>query len=442
MERALRESDLGIATYVDNEGHLSILLRVGESTFCRQIPAALPLDSAKERGLAAEEASRRSVSIWGLTDFVYFPAHMTKSAASREIGDCTIIAGLRGLAVQVKHRAPESESLPSVEQARTLKRIRTGADQAGGSIRSLCGGSVRMVNARGRSLVVDGRELDWCRVVILDHSDPPELTVAAAAPGQIPLVVLLRRDWDFLFDQLRSTVAVVDYIFRVSGHASHELGEEPARYFELARADAEATETDKPAGWTKAMGGLSVSYPILPTIPAANTDPGGATVYRLILEDVANAPFDGEASDRQQILWTLDRYPAGDRAALGQLLLNHLDDVVNVASGVKWQFRRTVLERGDLQLAFGACTSFNDLHREAFRQWAMLRHDEFTQAFEAIRQGTPRTVAVLLTPRRSSSRLWDTTSFTLTGDIELSETERERIRSLWGSSARGAAEPC
>lgn len=350
----------------------------------------------------------------------------------REIGDCTVVVGTHALAVQVKHRTPQETNDPEVEVCRIQKRVRKAAAQAAGSIRSLSERQVELVNARGRTIPITGTEMEWCRVVVIDHPNAPDgVVVRGEDHGSLPLVVLLRRDWDFLFDQLRSTSAVVDYLFRVAGRESHEVGREPARYFELAKADDEAVETHGPAEWTKRLDVPTFSHPILPTIPASNMDEAGATVYRLILEDIAQTQFERDESDRLKILSMLDRYPVCERAELGRLLLTHLDDVVSTPTGVKWQFRRTILDDGYLQLAFGACSSFSELHREAFEHWAMLRHHEFSRLRAPDDSHEHRTVAVLLTPREDRVRLWDTTSFTLLGDLGHSEEEIARMRSLW-----------
>ncbi|WP_405466679.1 hypothetical protein OG783_28720 [Streptomyces jietaisiensis] len=37
--------------------------------------------------------------------------------------------------------------------------------------------------------------------------------------GNTPVIALLRRDWEFLFNQLRSTHAVVGYLHRVAASA-------------------------------------------------------------------------------------------------------------------------------------------------------------------------------------------------------------------------------
>jgi hypothetical protein len=80
----------------------------------------------------------------------------------------------------------------------------------------------------------------------------------------------------------------------------------------------------------------------------------------LILEDIAETRFERDESDRLKILSMLDRYPVGEGPALDRLLLSYLHDVVTTTTGVKWQFRRTILTVGYLQLAFGACSSFSD----------------------------------------------------------------------------------
>ena len=48
IDKGLRDSDLGIGTYYDPEGKVTILLRVGDRTFGRPIPGALALDPATE----------------------------------------------------------------------------------------------------------------------------------------------------------------------------------------------------------------------------------------------------------------------------------------------------------------------------------------------------------------------------------------------------------
>ncbi|MER8199367.1 hypothetical protein ABTY00_36255 [Streptomyces microflavus] len=79
---------------------------------------------------------------------------------------------------------------------------------------------------------------------LLDHDKIPESTVPTFEPVGMPALTLTRRGWDFLFDQLRSTTAVLDYLFRAAGEPPIALGDEPVRYYEFAAADAFAPPED------------------------------------------------------------------------------------------------------------------------------------------------------------------------------------------------------
>ena len=82
---------------------------------------------------------------------------------------------------------------------------------------------------------------------MIDHPNPPRDVFPAKDPKG-PNVVMLRRDWEFLWDQLRSAAAIVDYVHRVAGEDEPlELGVETHRYFDLAGRDAVAPATDLPA---------------------------------------------------------------------------------------------------------------------------------------------------------------------------------------------------
>ena len=53
-------------------------------------------------------------------------------------------------------------------------------------------------------------------VFVIDHDNPPDQLAFVADAAPLPHVALLRREWDFVFDQLRSTTAVVDYLHRIA----------------------------------------------------------------------------------------------------------------------------------------------------------------------------------------------------------------------------------
>lgn len=426
---ALATSDFDLAQYTDASGNVSMLLRTGASTYMRPIPPATALDPRVKQGTAAEQAALAAASRWGLPDFVMRPRLLRKGAATREVGDGTIISGRRGLSIQVKSRGAAPDD-PEREARWLNKNAAAGARQARGTIRSLRAGPLKLVNGRGRTVDCHGAKISWAGVVIVDHPSPPEIVATVTAAHEVPVVVLLRRDWDFLFDQLRSVSAVADYIHRISSLEPKEVGREFVRYYELARADDEVAA--KPSQWITALGASPVSRPILPKTPPSSGDSVGHTMFRIILEEIAAVEIDRDESERLRILALIDRFNVSDRADLGRLLLTRLDEVMTAPTGqTMWRFRRVIQDDGGLQLAFGACSQLTPVHREAFSQWAMLRHNDFMEKVVAPLGVTPTTVAVLLTPRYDRFRPWDTTMVAMEGDLGLEPDELAAMRVLW-----------
>ena len=56
------------------------------------------------------------------------------------------------------------------------------------------------MNGRGRTIQIDGPAIDWAGVIVIDHPHPPQGHRIPALACTIPVIVLLRRDWEFLFD--------------------------------------------------------------------------------------------------------------------------------------------------------------------------------------------------------------------------------------------------
>ena len=424
QRRSLRQIST-FAQYTDATGNVSMLLRSGATTYMRPIPPAIALDPRVKQGTAAEQAALAAASMWGLPDFVMRPRLLRKGAATREVGDGTIISGRRGLSIQVKSRGASPDD-PERETRWLNKNVAAGARQARGTIRSLWAGPLELVNGRGRAVHCDGARISWVGVVIVDHPSPPEIVATGPAAHEVPVVVLLRRDWDFLFDQLRSVSAVADYIHRVSNLEPNPIGREFVRYYELARADDEAA--GKPSQWITDLGTSPVSRPILPKTPPSSRDSVGHTMFRIILEEIAAVEIDRDESERLRMLALIDRFNVSDRADLGRLLLTRLDEVMTAPTGqTMWRFRRVIQDDGGLQLAFGACSQLTPVHREAFSQWAMLRHNDFMEKVATPFGVTPTTVAVLLTPRYDRFRPWDTTMVAMEGDLGLEPDELAAI---------------
>jgi len=160
----------------------------------------------------------------------------------RELGDGIIIVGDLGVVIQVKSREALSQDQDK-ERRWLAKQTKKALAQANGTIRQLRLQPAPCTNARGRTIAVDGNELRWLVCVVIDHPHPPPDVTPSVENCQHPAVVLLRRDWEFLFDQLKSTHAIGAYLERIAG-AVVELGREPARYFEYASADEQTPPDD------------------------------------------------------------------------------------------------------------------------------------------------------------------------------------------------------
>jgi hypothetical protein len=431
VEAGLGGSDIGLATYRSGND-LIMLVQRPDGVYGRIVPMAGALDPAAHRGAAAEDASRDSAARWGLPDFVFSPGTVQRGSATREVGDGTVICGDRGLAVQVKARTTTTIA-DDRERAWIAKKAKEGARQASGSVRTVQRGPVAHTNARGRSIIVDGNAIQWVGVVIIDHDAPPDNVSAYLETVPIPYVVILRREWDFLFDQLRSTTAVVDYLHRIAGHLVAP-GKHVTHYYELALAD-ERTPPDLERSRIPASlddPELRTSRPTLPLEPASAADEYGARMYRQILEDIARSRRDGDEADRLLVLHLLDKLYVAERAVVGRLLLTNMSRAPRVDIGTtRWDFRRYLLGETDLHLAYAVCNHFTDLHRDAFKQWGMLRHHEWITALEPDRRHDATTVTVMLTPRYDNVRPWDTTLFAHFGERPFDGDELDSMRSLW-----------
>lgn len=303
-----------------------------ESTFLVETPtgfliqrlgSAAELDPGLSQGKAAEEASQRAAALWGLPDFTFRAGRKHLGSGTRELGDGVIIAGRLGLILQVKSRV-ETPRDDASECAWLEKVIAKAQRQAAGTVRNLGSGPTPLENLRGRTLTIDGPR-SWAAVVIVDHPRCPSGFTSSPLPrADLPTLVLLRRDWEFLFDHLKSTHAVAAYIHRVASEQV-ELGQEAARYSDLASADAAAPATPlNPQLLT--LGGRSVAGPLLPLLPTGVDDEAGHAFIRAILEDIALSPLQGaDETQRLLVLGELDRLPVADRAGLGRILLDALD---------------------------------------------------------------------------------------------------------------------
>lgn len=408
---------------------MTLLVETRKGVMARRIPPAMPLRLRSKPGRAAEEATHDPAALWGLPDFVFQPALRRLASGTRELGDGTLIVGDLAIVVQVKSREAPSDD-PAKEHRWLTKHGTKALRQARGTIRQLHREPATLTNARGRTITVDANQLRWIAAVVIDHHDPPQGVVPFQVPELKDAAVLLRRDWEFLFDQLKSTHAVGSYLERIAGQPV-ELGSEPIRYYQLAAADAAATPASLDPRFRMA-GSLEVSEPQLPMAPAATEDEVSHRLVRSIFEDIATTELRSTTEDqRVRVLAELDQLPVAQRAMIGRYLGEAFDQVSQERrDGVVWHLRRVFGGLGATQLGFGACSQFNDLIQAAFSAWVQLRHHEFTERLSA-GSATPVTVGVLLTPRGDGHRPWDTTMSAVAGRIALPAEELAAFVEVW-----------
>lgn len=426
----LAGSDLGLASYRDPDGQLVLLQIVEGQIVGREVPEARVPVPEGPRGPGVERASLEAAALWGLPDFVYRPRVLSKGSGIREVGDGTIITGGKGIALQVKARESTSGD-PAREAAWLNKKATQALRQAYGTIRTfLRAPQLALENLRGREVALDGTGIEWLPVVVLDHDDPPEEHHLSLHQHEDPGVVLLRRDWEFLWDQLRSASAVVDYLHRVSGTESPPLGSEPTRYLELALADAEADSAPGPE-WTSGLFAHQPGGPVLPRDLASAQDATAHAMFNEILDDIANTDFTGDETTRLRVLGLLDRVPVTQRSELGRLLLSQLDAALIAApDSLQTNHRTMMLDDGRLHVGFSVFSTLTGYFRSVYEDWLVLRRLQILEA----RGGDPGdvwTVGVLLTPKPDGTRLWDTTVLATNGVPELDVDHRSKLEKLW-----------
>ncbi|WP_218129134.1 hypothetical protein [Nonomuraea maritima] len=417
-------SDIGLGV-ASQAKELTLIVATPHGVFERLVPHATPLRSHDRPGLAAETAVQDAAATWGLPDFVMLPTVERKGPGVREFSDGLIVVGEIGVIVQVKTRETEPGT-SARETSWIAKQISAAVKQVNGTARRLAAETTEMVNGRGQSIRIHGPSTRWGGVVIIEHPDPPGNYEIPTTESRIPVVVLLRRDWEFLFNQLRSSHAVVSYLHRV-GVSTKVLGEEPQRYYELAAADAEASPG--PIDPTIQGRGDYRSVPLLPSAPAGSDDDEAHGMVRLMLEDIANTHIEAEhVQDRQRFLASLDSLHVGNRSELGRMLLDGLQQVrLAGADSLSWRFRTFLAGQNRDQLGFGVCSTLTETTRLAFRAWLLLRHHERGPR-ENLAELT--SIGVLLTPRNDGHRDWDTTMIAVQGDPELTEEELQQYQEL------------
>jgi hypothetical protein len=404
---------------------MTVVGTTATGVYRRKITAARPLREG-DVGSGAEEATRTSAAVWGLPDFVFRSVVTATGSGVRERGDALLVVGDLGAVVQVKARAVEPRD--EAAERRWLDKVITKAGkQAAGTVRSVQREPCRLTNERGRTLLVDGPAVDWQLIVVVDHPLPP----AGYVPDAGLALVLLRRDWEFLFEQLKSTDQVLRYVKRIRDDERMPLGREPVRYYELAAADEAAPPNELDPRYLL-PGSTRLSHPLLPYAPAGQESDDEHVPLRVLMEDVARSPLPEGVpeEERVQVLAAVDATPVAYRLELGADLLRWLEECRRVVDGDAWLWKSRNLRIPDRPaLIFSATTRMTDLTMSAFRSLVMLRHQEWR---ELMPEAHPLTVGLLITPSRQG-RPWDTTMIAVKGDIAFTGEERRASDELWNT---------
>lgn len=410
---------------------LVLEIETPDGIFLRPIMPASRLPSDVDVGGAAEDATRGAAAFWGLPDFVFRSTVRTRGRSNRELGDAILVVGNRAASVQVKARQTPSGN-DARERSWLDKKVRHGARQATGTIRSLTSmPTATLVNERGRAIPISPAGKTWLKVVVVDHPGLKEYVPTRGA------VVFLRRDWEFLFQQVKSTYAVLEYIQRVSSMPPVPLGEESVRYYELAAADVAAPQGGGDPRLT-ALGSHPRSVPLLPQRPAGHGEDRHLVVVRLVLEDIATIGSADETA-RLDVLAAIDSIPVAYRAELGEDILRWMGEVAAVPDpGHTWRFRN-IPWPGRPYLLFGAATRISESIQAMFGDYVALRHQQQIELMPE--RAEMISVGVLLTPRHDGYRPWDTTTAATRGDQGFKPGFREALELLWGPLGTSTQNP-
>ena len=422
------------ASAADEHAHLpavelTLIVPTPDEMMARHILSASTLPPGLDQGYAAEVATHEAAAVWGLPDFIYRPTLHPVGSGVREIGDGILIVGELGIVLQVKSRAHPTTD-PEKERRWVAKQTRKALAQGAGTIRMLKQGPVEMASLRGRRVTINAEQRTWVIAVIIDNPNPPDACAPAVEEAKHLSLVLLRRDWEFLFEQLKSTHAVARYCERVAGETT-ELGGEPARYYELARADEKKTPELLAPGLVIPDHAI-VSAPVLPLEPAGSNDLDAHRFVRTIFEDFALTRLTSTTEEeRLRVLAELDRLPVALRSEMGRSLLNAMAAIRrDPPSDTVWRLKTLRGNAGQGHLGLGACSRpFTPELQRAFTAWVQLRHHDVVSVTGDIDGLT--TVGVLLTPRDSRTRPWDTSVTAVAGELRFTEEELAILREVW-----------
>lgn len=290
---------------------------------------------AMNHGQLAEGRARDLAARLGVPDFVYMPSGVTKGASTREVSDGLLVAGGRGLILQVKSREPRAAARDRLTRAESWmrKKAAEAVAQAAGSRRRLArGGDVLFTSMRGFERTLPSG-VTWPAVVILDHPG----VASVELPPEVNTMFITLSDWETLHERLRSTDAVIDYVHRcVDSGLQPPVGLEHLRYDRIAAVDA-----------AYASGPRALAR--VPDQPLRDEEQFAVSVFDELVEKVADPENEGWSDDYVQVVELLDRQPILLRVVIGEKMIRTFRNAR--ATGVPQGFMAMDRNEGD-RLAF------------------------------------------------------------------------------------------
>jgi len=264
--------------------------------------------SLKEQGPLIEEHVRRIAAHLGVPDFVYRPVHISVGSGTREVSDGLLVAGHRGVIVQVKSRSRVGlADSPDRAAAWCVKEGRAALKQGTGTRRQLARGGIKVRSFRGFERVLPAAD-DWPIVVVIDYPSVPLVTLGSLDEA----LFISLNDWLNLHAMVRSTIGIIDYVHRALGSGiAVPLGRESDRYRELATADA---------AWASA---ISTGVPRLLGEPLEPPARLAADFFDELMEKVADPEGSAGWSPDEYlyVIEQLDAMPIGMRVHIGQKMV-------------------------------------------------------------------------------------------------------------------------
>ncbi|GAB4102750.1 hypothetical protein GCM10028790_17690 [Micromonospora taraxaci] len=308
-----------------------------------------------------EERVRQAASDFTVPDFVFNPRKVLKGGAPKEVTDALIVAGRLALSVQVKTRDPASASGdPAKEERWIRKHAKKGMGQADGSFRifRLAGGG-RFTNRVGREVDIDAEGLVVCNVVVIDHPDPPKVTLDQSG-AKNPTLFLLRYEWEFLLGQLRSVYGVHRYVHGVTALPMVPLGDELIRFDQQVMLAGRSLQ--RPGNRVDAQSALV--DPTLPLIQMGRPLPECEVFWRNLYLSISECNFLPEHERiRLEVMAKLDCLPFSMRNAVAVQVISRLENLTSQldylvvqehSSGIQFVFGLTEVHPSECVPLFNA----------------------------------------------------------------------------------------